>query len=189
MSGQKKTSSGTGFKDSIRKGLVSLKRNPQVIPLLMLLASFILYSFNLTAMSNTTAKIQGAGMGLCQFCIMLFSLLSMVCMLNAFPRRKKPNIPMIVIMFVMFAIIIYCDIHYSNGILAALYRAESPIKLDSTTQYIADAYNMLGTFMIMICITAGLVVTLPFYSKLLRKINTSVEVEDNGSMGQIEISE
>ena len=63
------------------------------------------------------------------------------------------------------------------------------VKLDTTTQYIEDAYNMLGTFMIMICITAGLVVTLPFYSKLLRKINTSVEVEDNGSMGQIEISE
>ncbi len=183
----KKTSGG--FKDFIRKKLVVLKRNPQMIPLVMLAICFLVYSFNLTNMSDTTAKIQGSGMGLCQFCIMLFSLLSMVCMLNAFPTRKKPNIPMIVIMFVMFGVIIFCDIHYSNGIMAALTRAESPIKLDSTTAYIAEAYNMLSTFNILIIITAVLVVTLPFYSKLLKKINTSVDVEDNGEMGEIEIGE
>ena len=185
---EKKKTSG-GFKDFIRKQLVTLKKNPQFIPLVMLLASFILYSFNLTNMSDTTAKIQGAGMGLCQFCMMLFSLLSMVCMLNSFPKRKKPNYPMIAIMFVMFAVIIYCDIHYSNAIIAALTRAESPIVLDVNTIYIANAYNMLNTFIILIGITAGLVVTLPFYSKLLKKINTSVDVEDNGNMAEIEINE
>ena len=178
-----------GFKDFIRKQLVTLKKNPQFIPLAMLLASFVLYSFNLTNMSNTTAKIQGAGMGLCQFCMMLFGLLSMVCMLNSFPKRKKPNYPMIALMFVMFGIIIFCDIHYSNAIMAALTRAESPIVLDKNTLYIANAYNMLGTYIILIGITAGLVVTLPFYSKLLKKINTSVEVEDNGAMGEIEIND
>ena len=177
----------SGFKDFIRKQLVTLKRNPQFIPLLMLAISFVVYSFNLTNMSDTTAKIQGTGMGLCQFCMMLFSLLSFVCMLNAFPRRKKPNIPMIVLMFIMFAIIIFCDIHYSNGIMAALTRAESPIKLDVNTQYIADAYNMLSTYIVLIGATAALVVTLPIYSKLLKKINTSIDVEDNGSMGEIEI--
>ena len=178
-----------GFKDFIRKQLVTLKKNPQFFPLVMLLASFVLYSFNLTNMSDTTAKIQGAGMGLCQFCIMLFSLLSMVCMLNAFPKRKKPNLPMIILMFVMFAVIIYCDIHYSNAIVAALSRPENPIVLDVNTIYIANAYNMLSTFIVMIGITAVLVVTLPFYSKLLKKINTSVEVEDNGDMAEIEINE
>lgn len=185
---EKKKTSG-GFKDFIRKQLVTLKKNPQFIPLVMLLASFILYSFNLTDMSDTTAKIQGSGMGLCQFCMMLFSLLSMVCMLNSFPKRKKPNYPMIVLMFLMFAIIIYCDIHYSNAIMAALTRAESPIVLDANTIYIANAYNMLNTFIIMIGVTAALVVTMPFYSKLLKKINTSVDVEDNGNMAQIEINE
>jgi len=92
-------------------------------------------------------------------------------------------------MFLMFAIIIYCDIHYCNAIMAALTRAESPIVLDVTTQYIADAYNMLGTFMVLICVTAGLVVTLPLYSKWLKRINTSVEVEDNGDMTHIEIND
>jgi len=177
------------MKEFFRKKIVSLKRNPSIIPLLVLLVSFILYSFNLTDVSDTTAKIQGAGMGLAQFCIMLFSLLSMLCMLNAFPRRKKPNIPMIVIMFVMFAIIIFCDIHYRSGIMAAITRAESPIKLEKATEYIAKAYNMLQTHMILVGVSAVLVILLPFYSKLLRKINTSVTVEDNGSMGNIEIND
>jgi len=57
------------------------------------------------------------------------------------------------------------------------------------TDYITGAYNMLGTFMVMICITAGLVALLPVYSKLLKKINTSVNVEDNGEMEAIEIED
>ena len=176
-------------KEAIRKLIVSLKRNPSIIPLLMLLASFLLFSLNLTSMSDTTAKIQGKGMGLCQFCIMLFSLLSMLCMLNAFPRRKKPSIPMIAVMFVQFGVMIYCNIHYSNAVYAALTRAESPIKLDKSTEYIAKAYNMLGTHMIMLIISAVLVVLLPLYSKWLKKINTSVAVADNGDMAQIEIND
>ena len=177
------------LKEAVRKGIVSLKRKPQNIPLAMLMVSFIVYSFNLTNMSDTTAKIQGSGMGLCQFCIMLFSLLSMVCMMNAFPVRKKPVLPMVILMFAMFGIIIFCDIHYCNAIMAALTRAESPIVLDLNTVYIADAYNMLQTFLLLMGITAALVLLLPVYSKLLRKINTSVEVADNGDMAQIEISE
>lgn len=191
MSGKTKTSLSFGarVKEGFRKFLVGLKRNPQNIPLVMLLVCFLWYSLNLTDMSDSTAKIQGSGMGLAQFCIMLFSLLSLVCMMNAFPKRKKANIPMVVLMFVMFAIIIYCDVHYMNAIMAALTREVSPIVLDSTTAYIAQAYNMLNTHIILMIVTAVLVVLLPVYSKLLRKINTSITVEDNGSMGEIEIEE
>ena len=179
----------SAVKEFFRKQIVTLKRNPKNIPMAMLLISFIYYSLNLTNMSNTTAKIQGVGMGLCQFCIMLFSLLSIVCMLNAFPSRKKPVYPMVALMFVMFGIMIYADIHFCNGIMAALTRAESPIILDVNTLYIANAYNMLQTFVVLIGITAVLVLTLPIYPKWIRKINTSVDVEDNGDMAQIEISE
>ena len=186
---KKKFNLGAALKEFVRKIIVSLKRNPSVIPLVMLLVSFLLFSLNLTDMSDTTAKIQGRGMGLCQFCIMLFSLLSFVCMLNAFPKRKKPVLPMVILLFVMFGIILFADIHYCNGIMAALNRAESPIVLDANTAYIADAYNMLQTFMVLMGVTAALVVTLPFYSKLIRKINTSVDVEDNGEMAAIEINE
>lgn len=176
-------------KEWLRKFIVSLKRNPSMIPLAMLFVTFLMYSLHLTDMSDTTAKIQGTGMGLAQFCIMLFSLLALVCLLNAFPRRKKPNIPMIVLMFVMFAVIIYCDVHYRTAIFAAVNRAESPIVINKTTEYILDAYNMLYTHMIMMVVSAVLVVTLPIYSKLLKKIKTSVNVEDNGAMDEIELND
>ncbi len=176
-------------KEKIRKFIVSLKRKPSMIPLAMLGVSFLLYSLNLTDISDTTAKIQGSGMGLSEFSIMLFSLLSMVCMLNGFPKRKKPNYPMVALMFVMFAIIIYCDNHYCSMILAALNRPENPIVITEATSYIAEAYNMLNTHMILIIVTAVLVILLPVYTKLLRMIKTSVAVEDNGEMAQIEIND
>ncbi len=174
------------MKESVRKGLVSVKRNPQLIPMAMLLAAFLVFSMNLTDLSDTTAKIQGANMGLAQFTVMLLSLLSMVCLLNAFPRRKKPNVPMIVLMFAMFGIMILCDVHYTNAVYAAVTRPEHPIEM---TDYIISAYSLLNTHMYLIGITAVLVAALPVYSKLLKKINTSIQVEDNGAMGQIEIGD
>ncbi len=180
---------GGRCKEFLRKQIVSLKRKPSTIPMVMMLITFIVYSFNLTSMSDTTAKIQGVGMGLSQFCIMLFSLLSLVCLMNAFPRRKKPNVPMIALMYGMLAIIAYCDIHYRNAIMAALTRAESPIQVTESTAYIAEAYNMLGTHLTLIMVSALLVALLPLYSKLLRKISTSVEVSGNENMGQIELED
>ncbi len=176
-------------KESLRKTMVSIKRNPQIIPMLMLVASFLLYALNLTHVSNTTAKLNGANMGLCQFAIMLLTLLSMVCMLNAFPRRKKANIPMIVLMYIMFALIVLASVVYTNGIENAWYRELNPIPPDEKTMYTIYAYQMLWNFRIMICVTAGLVALLPVYSKLLRKIKTGIAVEDNGEMAKIEISE
>ena len=73
----------------MRKFLVSLKKNPQIVPIVALCAAFLEYSLNLTEISNTTAKIQGQNMGLAAFVTMLFMMLSFVCMLNAFPRRKS----------------------------------------------------------------------------------------------------
>jgi len=189
LKNKKKPGIAAGVRETIRKALVSLKRNPQVIPMAMLVISFVLYSFNLTAMSDTTAKIQGPGMGLCQFCIMLFSLLSFICLMNSFPRRKPVNVPMVVLLFIMFGIMIYCDIHYIGAINAAITRAESPIKIEKATEYIVTANNMLIVFGALIGVTAALVATLPFYSKLLKKINTTVEVEDNGEMGAIELND
>ena len=61
-----------GIKEFFRKLIVSLKRRPQIIPMIMLGISFVYYSLNLMNVSDTTAKIQGPGMGLCGFVTMLF---------------------------------------------------------------------------------------------------------------------
>lgn len=180
---------GSGLKEFGRKIVVSLKRRPHIIPGVVMAAAFLVYSLNLTDVSNTTAKIQGQGMGLCGFCTMLFSMLSFVCFLNAFPHRKKVNIPMLLLMFVMFAVIIYCDVHYMGRVMTAITRAENPIQITANTAYIADAYNILNVHIVILAAAAVLIVLLPIYSRLIRKINTSIDVEDNGSLAEIELSD
>ena len=88
-----------------RKRLVSLKRKPQLIAMIVLGFAFIYYSFNLSQIANTTALINGPHMGLAGFATMLFSVLSLVCFMNAFPHRKKTNIPMLALTFLMIALL------------------------------------------------------------------------------------
>ena len=172
----------------LRKFFVSLKRRPSIIALLVLAVGFLQYSLNLTQISNTTAKIQGSGMGLCGFATMLFSILSLVCALNAYPRRKKPVIPMLILAVLMLGLIVFCDVYYSGLINTALTRAVDPIVLDAGTIYIAKAHNVLQDHIVIEIIGAALLLLVPLYSKLLRKINTSVTVEDYGKLGAIDIS-
>lgn len=177
-----------GMKEFIRKRVVSLKRKPQTIALVVLALAFVYYSLNLTKISNTTAKIQGTGMGLCGFATMLFSILSMVCFLNAFPRRKKANVPMLVIMFIMLGIVIYCDFYYGGCIQSAITRENNPIDPTGPNSYISTAQQVLNVHKVIVGVGIALVAALPIYSKLLRRINTSIEVEGNSDMGAIDIS-
>ena len=93
MSAAEKKSSN--MPEFLRRFFVALKRQPSMIALVVLIIAFFYYSLNLTHISDTTAKIQGPGMGLSGFATMLFSMLSLVCFLNAFPKRKKPVLPMV----------------------------------------------------------------------------------------------
>ena len=177
------------MKEMIRKFLVSLKKNPQVIPLLAHTVAFCIFSLNLTAISNTTAKIYGPHMGLCSFVTMLLSILAYVCMFSAYPKRKKPNWIMIAMILVMYGIIIFCDNFYADRIWAAVKRPENPIQITEATMYINDAFKLMSTHITSVIVSAVLVVTEPLYAKLLKKINTSVEIEDNGDLGAIELSD
>ena len=171
-----------------RKWMVALKRKPQMIAMAVLAAAFLVYSLNLTQISNTTAKIYGNGMGLAEFATMLLSMLSLLCFINAFPHRKKTNVPMLVLMFIMVAVIFYCDIFYGRRITEALTRADNPIVLDSTNTYIPNAQRMLGIHKILLAAGAALTALLPVYKPLIKRINTSVEVAANEDMGAIDIS-
>ena len=175
----------SGFSEFIRKSIVSLKRKPQTIAMVVLVIAFLIYSLNLTHISHTTSRIQGPGMGLYGFITMLLSMLSFVCFTNSFPRRKKPNYPMIVLMFVMFGIIIFADIKYRGLVTNALTRAENPI---APEVYINKAVAALNAHIIVLLIGAALVLLLPVYSKALRSIKTSIDVEDNGGMAAIDIA-
>lgn len=176
------------LKEAWRKFLVTIKRRPQLIPLAVFVYAFLFYSLNMMYISDTTARIQGPGMGFAGFVTMLLSMLSFMCFLNAFPYRKKPNIPMLVLMFVMVAIIIFADNYYVNAIYAAVYREENPIIVTVSTIYIAYAEWYLRIHIGILVVAVILTLLLPVYSKMLRKIKTSVEVEGNGEMAAIDIS-
>ncbi len=177
------------IKEFFRKKIVGLKRNPKIIPLLVMAVAFILYSLNLTAVSFTVSIAQGSNLGLCEFGIMLFSVLGMVCMLNAFPRRQKTNIPMLVLVFVLFAVILYCDFHFISDLTRRINIGDIVVKAnDKITSKVPVALSMFKTHFIIEAVAAVLVALMPVYSKLLNMINTSVSVDDNGEMGEIEIA-
>lgn len=170
----------------IRKFFVALKRKPQQIPLVAVMICFIWYSFNLTTVSFTTTRLQGNNMGLTGFAVMLFSTLAIVCCMNAFPYRKKVKVPMLVLLFIMLAIIIVCDFHYVNCVTEKI--AAEVIKNESDLVRIVQAKSIMTTHIIMVIVSAVLVATLPLYSKLIRKIRTSIEVAENAEMAAIDIS-
>ena len=176
------------MKEKWRKFLVSLKRKPHMIGLVALAIAFLYYSFNLTVISNTTARIQAPGMGLAGFATMLFSMLSMVCYMNAFPHRKKVNVPMLVLMFIMVGIVIYCDVFYGGRIINAITRETNRIDPTGNNAFILTAKSVVDVHIVILIVSLCLTALLPVYSKLLRKINTSVNVEENKSMGTIDIS-
>lgn len=178
-----------GIKEFIRRFFVSLKRSPQNIPLVALAAAFLIYSLNLTSIANTTARINSPNMGQCEFAAMLFSILAFVCFLRAFPKRQKPQKMMLGLLYVMFGIMIFADSVYITRISRALSRAENPIVITPDTMYITKAQNIVTVHIVCIAICAVLLLTLPLYAKLLKRINTSIEVEGNGEMDVIDISD
>ena len=176
-------------KEAARKFMVTLKRNPQFIPLTMLLVSFAILSFNLTKISNTTATMNKLGMGLCAFISMLLSILSMVCMLNAFPKRQKPKTAVVVLMLIIFAIIIAADVYYCITVVKGVTTDADAIKITAKNYFIVEAQNAVIIHIVMMFLTAISVLLEPVFAKLLKRVNTSINVEDNGEIATIDISE
>lgn len=169
----------------IRKFFVALKRKPQNIPLFAVTVCFIWYSFNLTTISFTTTRLQGNNMGLTGFAVMLFSTLSILCCLNAFPYRKPVKKPMLALYFVLTAIVAECDIHYILCVAGKI--ADEVIKNEADLARIYQAKSIMTAHLVMIGVAVLLVATLPVYRKWIRKIKTSVEVAENGEMEAIDI--
>ena len=180
---------GRGIKEVIRKSLVSLKRSPQSIPMVFLIVGFLIFSLNLSSIANTTARINGANMGQCEFVAMLFSILAFVVFLRTFPKRKPANKIMLGLLFGMLALLIFVDYVYITRIVTALTRADNPIVVDAQSTFINTAQTVVTLNIVFVGITVVLLALLPVYSKLIRKINTSIEVEGNENMDVIDVSD
>ena len=174
-----------GKNEFVRKFFVYMKRSPQNIPLVVLGIAFLVYSLNLTSISNTTARINTPNMGQCEFVAMLLSILAFVCFLRTFPKRQKPNKIMLSILYAMLGIMIFVDGVYLVRIGQAVNRAVNPIKKSAD---ISAAQTTVIMHIVFVAICAVLLLTLPLYAKGLKKINTSIDVEGNGEMAEIDIS-
>ncbi len=174
-----------GIKEVIRKFFVSLKRSPQNIALVALVAAFLVYSLNLASIANTTTRINTSNMGQCEFGAMLFSILSFVIFLRCFPKRQKPKYVMVGLLILTLGLVLFTDIIYVLRIHQAINNPDDPIAI---TDFISTAQSVVSVHIILIAVSILLILLLPVYGKLLRKINTSIEVEGNESMGAIDIS-
>ena len=164
-----------GLKESWRKFIVSLKKRPHNIPMCMMVIAFVVYSFNLTKISNTTAVINRPMMGLCEFVIMLFSILAFVAFLNAYPKRQKPILPMVILLYILQLAIIFADYTYLTRIKEGL----SSIQITAARQFIPQAQSMLTVHIISVILTVVLIALIPVLGKLLNRIDTSVAIAEN----------
>lgn len=182
-----------GFKEFVRKFFVSLKRNPHNIAMLMMLVTYVFYSLNLTHISDTTAYVNRSNMGQCQFVAMLLGILSFVSFLRAFPRREKPKIVMIGLTVLMLAATTFTEFVYSTRINSALNDPKFTVtekdgSLNAAGRAIYATQPIVTIHIIFLIICIGLIVALPVYSKLLKKINTSIDVAGNENMATIDMA-
>ena len=176
-------------KEWCRKRVVALKVKPQIIPLVILVITSVTFMLALhsvgIAINASFSAAETKATGICSFITTLLSLLVLVSFLNAFPKRKKPNIFFIVLVFVMIAGIVACDVVYyvqmSNFMKA---KPDLSAEVEPAQPYIMAHLIMLG-------ISALSFALLPLYAKLIRKINTSIKLESatEHMSGNIDIEE
>lgn len=182
---------GAAVKEWFRKQTVKLKRNTKIIPQVYLVIIMFLWLVWLFTFSQTVSESKSAEwIGLLVFVITLFSILAVALFGSAFPKRKKTNIVMLVLLFVFLAIIITCSILY-------YFQAGSYIDAQGYTDAEKAAKPYLYKSLTLSIVTAvlygvGIVLlaTLPLYTKLIKKINTRKVLESSQlSDGTIDTSE
>lgn len=167
------------MKEWFRKLLVSIKRNPNYIPLVFLCISCLVFNLNLTSFSKTISLINEPGMGLCSFAIALCSYLSIITYLGAYPRRQKVKIGALIIVILMLVISIGCQFIFSYFIKYGTILKENPIEINEKRLFVNTAKQTSSVHIVFLSISLVLILLLPVYKKLLAKINTSISIEDN----------
>ena len=96
---------------------------------------------------------------------------------------------MLTLMFLMLFGLIFCDTYYAARITQAITRADHPIVIEANTMYIEKAYTVLMIHRVIVAAGAILTMLVPVLGKMLKKVNTSLVVEENADMEAITLSE
>jgi phosphoglycerol transferase MdoB-like AlkP superfamily enzyme len=185
-----------GLKEWGRKKIVGLKRKPQSIILVMLFITTALWLIWLFTFSRTIFENAAVNWcGLVVFINTLISILIIALFGNAFPKRKKPSVVFIVMLFVFMAIIIACDVLYYVEMNTYIHTPTSQGGAGYTAAQFAakpfmeNSLTLAIVHIVLVAICALLLATLPVYSKLINKINTRKEVASNDIKETIDVEE
>ena len=186
-----KPSKGNKFtaalKEWCRKRIVALKVKPQTIPLVVMVITTVYFMLVLFSVSKAVqaAATATSVTGICTFITTLLSLLYLVSFLNSFPKRKKPNIFFIVVVALMIAGQLACDLVYYFQMDKCI--SQKPALAPS----IEPAQPYIIGHIVLLALSAVVFALLPVYAKLIRKIDTSIKLESatEHMHGNIDIEE
>ena len=184
---EKKPSKGAAVKEWFRKLTVKLKRKTHVIPLVLTLITSVVWLCMIGTFSQLIQTNSGIGaVGISMFVNTLASILILPIFLNAYPKRKKPNVVYIILIFVVFALLIGMDILFYTKVTGA----DAINKFDASKK--KNVYDPTCTNLIVHMILVGIcilaVALLPVYKKLINKINTRKDLQSNDFKGEIDTS-
>lgn len=178
---------GAAIKEWFRKRIVALKRAPHNIPFVyMVIVSFI-WLVCLFTFSQAVDASAASYTGIAVFLTTLFSILVLALFLSAFPKRKKPNIVFIVLVFVFLVIIILSDFLYYY--METTFLSTRDPSFAESKPFIGQSLTLSITHMVLVGVGILLLATLPLYKKLILKINTKKVIESNDLTEEIDTSE
>ena len=172
----------------VRKKVVMLKRQPNYIPLIMLCITCLVFNLKLTSFSNTIALINEPGMGFCNFVVVLCSFLTIITYLLAYPRREKPKVVSIVVVYAMLVISIGCQLLFYYFIRYGTVLKENPIAITPNRAYVNVCNTMCIVHIVLLIVCILLLALKPIYHKALLKIDTSIHIEGT-HIDKIDISD
>lgn len=171
----------------LRKKVVYLKRNVNIIPLLFICVACMFFNLKLAHYSKAIQIVNEPGMGIALFAITLCSFLSVITFLQAFPKRSKPKYVSIGLVIGMLVLSIICQViliyffHYATMI------KENPIIISEKTYSIVLSSNAAIVHIVLLVISIILISTLSLYKKLILKIDTSIQ-EESIEIGEIDLA-
>lgn len=173
-----------GAKEWLRKQIVNLKRRPSNIAFLFLIVSSLIYVLSLGTISQSVYSRLGLDWtGISTFVCTLFSVLSLVMYMNAFPKRKKVKVVSLVLCVLFMALMVFMDIMFYVEFSDAI---EGATNIES---YWQPTLTTILVHIIFIAITAILMATMPLYTKALMKINTKKDVDSTEIKGELDLED
>lgn len=173
-----------GIKEWFRKFIVKLKRKTQIIPLFFTLVTSFVFLCMIGTFSQMIEVNSGVpSVGICMFVTTLASILILPLFLNAFPKNKKPVIPFIVAVFVVYALIIAMDVVFLLNVEKFL----SDHNFD-TIKFYEESKTSLIAHLVLVSICVVVFALLPLYKKGINMINTKKVVESNDFSDEIDTS-